>query len=63
MSARQRHRSSNLSWALLLSLLINHSLIMPGVYLLLGSDKPAPEQEITEVELLPDPEEPEPPRP
>ncbi len=62
MSARQRHRSSNLSWALLLSLLINHSLIMPGVYLLLGSDKPATEQEITEVELVPDPEEPEPPR-
>ena len=45
---RQRHKN-HIGWALLLSLLINHSVIMPGVYLLLGTDKPAREPEFTEV--------------
>ena len=59
MRRRQRHKN-HLGWALLLSLLINHSVIMPGVYLLLGTEKPAREPEFTEVELVPDVEDPEP---
>ena len=60
MRRRQRNKN-NLGWALLLSLLINHSMIMPGFYLLIGLDKPSREPEFTEVELVPDPEEEPPP--
>ena len=62
--ARRRDTRASLSWALLISLLINHGLILPGAYLLLMV-KPAPPEPdpVMEVALVPQPPEVEPPAP
>jgi TonB family protein len=51
---RRRHSSSGLWWALLFSLLINHSMLLPAAYLLLTRLPVAPlEEKPLEVSLVP----------
>lgn len=58
--ARRRTTGPSLAWALLISLLINHGLILPGAYLLLTHKPPDPPQDsVVEVALVPQPPAPE----
>lgn len=59
----RRRRRSGLKWALGVSLLLNHTLVLPGAYLLLHQSPKRSTPETLEVELVPAPKkEAEPPK-